>query len=122
MARANPSSEAPNQLARANQLDRARMRYGFWLIVFSLVLISGLFVFVGRGVLWDEPSDIPTGLGSLTTLFGTLVGFYFGHQAGASGKEKAEASRERSDAEAKATLLHIDPEQRQRVIETMNHF
>jgi hypothetical protein len=86
------------------------MRYGFWLILFSLVLVSGLFVFVAWTVVWDEPTDIATGLASVTTLFGTLVGFYFGHQVGSSGKERAEASRERSDAVAKAALAHLDPE------------
>jgi hypothetical protein len=116
------SNEAPNKLNQANQLDRVRMRYGFLLILITLALSSGLFVFVGRGVVWDEPSDIPTGLGALTTLFGTLVGLYFGHQAGSSGKEQAEASRERSDAVAKAALIHIDPATRQQVMETATQF
>jgi len=86
------------------------MRYGFWLILISLLLISGLFVFVvlATKVEFHGVADIHTGLGAVTTLFGTLVGFFFGHQAGSSGKEKAEAARKHSDAVAKAALAHLD--------------
>jgi hypothetical protein len=111
-----PSNEA------SEQLDRARIRYGFWLILFSLVLISGLFLLVADDVPMDEPGDVPAVLGSLTTLYGVLVGFFFGHAAGSSGKERAEASRERSDAVAKAALAHIDPAKRKQVMEMRKAF
>lgn len=88
--------------------DKRRMRYGYWLILISLFLISGLFVLVIQDVTFKSPADIATGLGAVTTLFGTLVGFYFGHQAGSSGKEKAEDARKHSDAVAKAALAHLD--------------
>ena len=86
------------------------MRYGFWLILISLLLISGLFVFVVwlREVPFRGVADVHTGLGTVTTLFGTLVGLFFGHQAGSSGREKAEAARKHSDAVANAALAHLD--------------
>ena len=61
-----------------------------------------------REVPFRGVADVHTGLGAVTTLFGTLVGFFFGHQAGSSGREKAEAARKHSDAVAKAALAHLD--------------
>jgi hypothetical protein len=106
----------------SREADETRMRYGFWLILISLFLISGLFVLVAYEVPFDDPTDIATGLPAVTTLFGTLVGFYFGHQAGSSGKERAEASRRQSEAVARAALAHIDPTKSEQVRDYVQYF
>ena len=99
--------------------DEMRMKYGFWLILIALGLISALFVFVVviADLSLTNPADIATALGAVTTLFGTLLGFFFGHQAGSSGKERAENSRRRSETVANMALAHIDPAERKKVME-----
>ncbi len=89
------------QLTRNEQDSRSRPLVGS--LFFSRVELTGA-------------ADIGTALGAVTTLFGTFIGFYFGHQAGSSGKERAEDSHRRSEAVASAALAHVDPTEREKVM------
>lgn len=102
--------------ATPEQVDQTRIKYGFGLVVLSLLLVAGLFLFVPYDVEWNSPADVATGMGSVTTNIGTLGGFYFGHQAGSSGKERAEASREHSETMVRSALAHLDSETANQII------
>ena len=89
----------PETNAKSQPNDRAK--YGFYLVVIGLVVI--LVVFVVAVWKYGAANDVVTVVGSVTGVIGTIVGAFFGLQAGAAGKEKAEAARK--DAEEKALKL-----------------
>ena len=88
------------------QVDEPRIKYGFQIIRLATILIAAIFwlVYVIPIVLGNQaPSELSTALTAVTGTIGTLVGFFFGHQAGASGKEKAETARADSEAQKEKT-------------------
>jgi hypothetical protein len=92
----------------AEELDRLRLRGGFWIIITGFALV---FVITLIGTFrWTEVTSVATVVGAVASLVGTVVGAFFGVQVGAVGKEKAEAARERSDEGIKAALSMLPPE------------
>ncbi|MGH3178309.1 MAG: hypothetical protein ACRDPF_31095, partial [Streptosporangiaceae bacterium] len=84
---ARKSAQAPVQKSASN-VDLARIRYGAGLIVAAFALLG---VVVGVAVSqFSTASDVTAVIGSVTTVVGTIIGAFFGVQAGASGKEAAE--------------------------------
>lgn len=83
--------------------------YGLVVVLAGLVVIT--FAFVVALKEYDKAADVSTALAPVTGVVGTLVGAFFGVQAGAAGKEKAEAARSKSDEQAKAALGALPPEQ-----------
>jgi hypothetical protein len=84
---------APPQTSE--DIDRLRLRYGFWIIItgFALVFLITLIATFR----WVEVTSVATVVGAVASLVGTVVGAFFGVQVGAVGKERAEAERERSE-------------------------
>ena len=67
--------------------DLTRVKYGALLIVAAFLFLGGVFgVAVSR---FTAASDVTAVVGSVTTVVGTIVGAFFGVQAGSSGKEAA---------------------------------
>jgi hypothetical protein len=62
-----------------------------------------------------EVTSVATVVGAVASLVGTVVGAFFGVQVGAVGKDRAEASRERSDELARAALSMLPPETAQQL-------
>ena len=89
-------------------IDRLRLRYGFWIIItgFALVFLITLIATFR----WVEVTSVATVVGAVASLVGTVVGAFFGVQVGAVGKERAEAERERSERGIKAALSMLPPE------------
>jgi hypothetical protein len=83
-----------------DEIDRLRLRYGFWIITAGFALVA-LITIVSKFRLAEVTSG-GTVVGAVASLVGTVVGVFFGVQVGAVGKERAEASRERSDELARA--------------------
>ena len=83
------------------EIDRLRLRYGFWIIITGFALVA--FITIVSIFRWAEVT-------SVATVVGTVVGAFFGVQVGAVGKERAEASRERSEELARAALSMLPPE------------
>ncbi len=63
------------------------------------------------------PSDLSTALTAVTGTIGTLVGFFFDHQAGALGKEKAETACADSEAQKDKALARLDPDTAKGIVE-----
>jgi hypothetical protein len=92
----------------SDQLDRTRLRYGFWIIIIGFGLVA--FITLISIFRWSEVSNVATVVGSVSSLVGTVVGAFFGVQFGSAGKEKAEAARDRSQEIAEAALSMLPPE------------
>jgi len=90
------------------EIDRLRLRYGFWIIVTGFALVA--FITMVSIFRWADVTSVATVVGAVTSLVGTVVGAFFGIQVGAVGKERAEASRERSEEVTRAALAMLPPE------------
>lgn len=88
--------------------DRFRLRYGFWIIITGFALVA--FITMVATFRWAEVTSVATVVGAVASLVGTVVGAFFGVQVGAVGKERAEASRERSEELARVALSMLPPE------------
>ena len=99
-------------------IDRLRLRYGFWIIItgFALVFLITLIATFR----WVEVTSVATVVGAVASLVGTVVGAFFGVQVGAVGKERAEAERERSEQGIKAALSMLPPEAAEELRVRMN--
>jgi hypothetical protein len=104
--------------ATVDEIDRLRLRYGFWIIIVGFGLVA--FITMVATFRWAEVTSVATVVGAVTSLVGTVVGAFFGVQVGAVGKEKAEASRERSEEMARAALSMLPPESAQRIRSEMS--
>jgi hypothetical protein len=102
----------------AEEVDRLRLTYGFWIIIAGFVLVA--FITIVSTFRWTEVTSVATVVGAVASLVGTVVGAFFGVQVGAVGKEKAEASRERSEEMARAALSMLPPESAQQLRSEMN--
>jgi hypothetical protein len=105
-------------VATTEDIDRLRLRYGFWIIItcFALVFLITLIATFR----WVEVTSVATVVGAVASLVGTVVGAFFGVQVGAVGKERAEAARERSDQGIKAALSMLPPESAELLRAEMN--
>ncbi len=104
--------------ANSEEMDRLRLRYGFWIIIsgFALVFLITLIATFR----WAEVTSVATVVGAVASLVGTVVGAFLGVQVGAVGKERAEAARERSEEGIKAALSMLAPEAAEQLREQMN--
>jgi hypothetical protein len=105
-------------VAATEDIDRLRLRYGFWIIItgFALVFLITLIATFR----WVEVTSVATVVGAVASLVGTDVGAFFGVQVGAVGKERAEAARERSDQGIQAALSMLPPESAEQLRAQMN--
>jgi hypothetical protein len=92
----------------AEEIDRLRLRHGFWIILTGFVLVE--FITLVATFRWAEVTSVATVVGAVASLVGTVVGAFFGVQVGAVGKDRAEASRERSEELARVALSMLPPE------------
>jgi hypothetical protein len=104
--------------AMSEEIDRLRLRYGFWIIITGFVLVF-LITLISM-FRWDEVTSVATVVGAVASLVGTVVGAFFGVQVGAVGKEKAEAERSRSEEGIKAALSMLPPEAAEQLRSEMN--
>jgi hypothetical protein len=104
--------------ATSEEIDRLRLRYGFWIITtgFALVFLITLIATFR----WVEVTSVATVVGAVASLVGTVVGAFFGVQVGSVGKERADAERERSERGIKAALSMLPPEAAEQLRAEMN--
>src|SRR5215211_1799383 len=90
-------------VATSEEIDRLRLRYGFWIIItgFALVFLITIISTFRR----TEVTSVATVVGAVASLVGTVVGAFFGIQVGSAGKERAQTARERSDDSG--GLVHV---------------
>jgi uncharacterized protein YacL len=76
-------------------LDLARIRYGFWIVVIGLGVVLGVLVIAVLN--FGAAADVAAVTGSITGVIGTLVGAFFGINIGSQGREQAESARKEAD-------------------------
>ncbi len=104
--------------ANSEEMDRLRLRYGFWIIISGFALI--FLITLIATFRWAEVTSVATVVGAVASLVGTVVGAFLGVQVGAVGKERAEAARERSEEGIKAALSMLAPEAAEQLRAQMN--
>jgi hypothetical protein len=111
-------SPTPTTSSWEEEVDRLRLRYGFWIIIsgFALVFLITLI----STFRWAEVTSVATVVGAVASLVGTVVGAFFGVQVGGAGKEKAEAARERSEEVTRSALSMLPPESAEQLRSEMN--
>jgi hypothetical protein len=111
-------TQGTTQPTTSEEIDRLRLRYGFWIIItgFALVFLITLIATFR----WAEVTSVATVVGAVASLVGTVVGAFFGVQVGAVGKERAEVARERSEQGIKAALSMLPPEAAEQLRAEMN--
>ena len=102
----------------SDQLDRMRLRYGFWIIMTGFGLVA--FITMVSIFTWSKVTSVATVVGAVASLVGTVVGAFFGVQVGGAGKEKAEAARERSEEVTRTALSMLPPESAEQLRSEMN--
>jgi hypothetical protein len=100
------------------EIDRLRLKYRFWIIITGFALVA--FITIVATFRWAEVTSVATVVGAVASLVGPVVGAFFGVQVGAVGKERAEASRERSEELAWAAVSMLPPESGQQLRSEMS--
>ncbi len=94
--------------------ELTRVKYGAGLILAAFVfLIIVLIVALAK---FDTVTDVTALVGAFTGVVGTLVGAFFGVQAGAAGKDKAEADRDKANQLAQRALARLPSDQAQGLV------
>ena len=91
----------------APNVDMARVNYGAWIVGAAFVLLGVVFgIAVSQ---FTTAVDVTAVVGSVATVVGTIIGAFFGVQVGSSGKEAADAGRNRAERAARMALGKLDP-------------
>jgi len=93
---------------RSGNLASDRWKYGLWAVLSGLAAL--VLVYVAALVRYSSPADVAPLLGLALATIGTLTGAYFGIQAGAAGKEQADAAKDAAHVEAMRFAAIADPD------------
>ena len=97
--------------------EAERWKYGLWVVFAGLAVI--LAAFGAALVAFSEAADVSTALAPVTGVVGTIVGAYFGVQAGAAGKEKAEEQRAQATDLAHHALGALPADKAEKVMQAV---
>ena len=101
-----PVTRDPGQPA-APSVDVIRVKYGACLVAAAFLLLAVVFaIAVYR---FTSAADVAAVVASVATVVGTIIGAFFGIQVGTSGKEAAEAQRDRSEQVTRVALSKLSP-------------
>ena len=96
----------------AAQADAARWKYGFYVVLTGIVVILIAF---GAAVFAAE--QFATMFAGVCGVVGTIIGAYFGIQAGQSGKARVEVELHRAHELAVRLAAHVGPAHAPKVID-----
>jgi hypothetical protein len=99
---AGAQGEVSERATKADEFESTRLTYGFKLLLFGLgsILVMFVLVTVQLGDRFDTAASVLSLIPTTTTVIGTLVGFYFGAQVGASGFARADINRQETAQQA----------------------
>jgi hypothetical protein len=101
-----PVTRDPGQPA-ATSVDVIRVKYGACLVAAAFILLAVVFaIAVYR---FTAAADVAAVVASVATVVGTIIGAFFGIQVGTSGREVAEAQRNRAENVARVALSKLSP-------------
>ena len=101
-----PVTRDPGQ-PTAPSVDMIRVKYGACLVAAAFILLAVVFaIAVYR---FTSAADVAAVVASVATVVGTIIGAFFGLQVGTSGKEVAEAQRDRAEQVTRVALSKMSP-------------
>src|SRR5258706_5586879 len=93
--------------ASTNDNSSARWSYGIVAVALGIIaIVASLWIVVDN---FTKAADVGSVLGIVVAPIGTIVGAYFGVQAGAAGKDKADANAKDANNKAIALAAGLDP-------------
>jgi hypothetical protein len=105
-----PPKNGPAQRATEWVTDRSAV----------VVVLAGLGVVLAAYglslIAFDTGDDVGTALAPITGVIGTIVGAYFGIQAGSAGKAESDQARDQAEKQAKALAAVADAGAAERVL------
>ncbi|MGV9306721.1 hypothetical protein [Nonomuraea sp. NPDC003727] len=101
----------PDDLTAA-QADAARWRYGFFVVLTGIIVILVAF-----GAAVFATKEFATMFAGVCGVIGTIIGAYFGIQAGQSGKARVEMELHRAHELAVRLAAYVGTENAPRVID-----
>ncbi len=100
--------------------EDVKTKYGYQIVLAGLALVTVLYVatIVVFAILTPDnlANNVVASMGAITGVIGSLVAAYFGLQAGAAGKEAADAKAEQQSALASAAMGQLDSNKSQTAI------
>jgi hypothetical protein len=104
--RPSNSGEQPTQGSTGLEPESGRWRYGVNVVLAGLAfmflsLLAALIMYYDVADATKSATAVATVLAPITTVIGTIVGAYFGIQSGAVTAERAQASRDTAETQAR---------------------
>lgn len=104
-----PSTNNPRPSGRPRPADTsARWKYGLWAALSGIGAIGVCFVVAI--LRYPTAQDAAAVTGPVVAAIGTLVGAYFGIQAGSAGREASDAARDEAHEQAVKLAAIADPD------------
>jgi hypothetical protein len=101
--------------------EDVKTKYGYQIVLAGLALVTVLYVatIIIFAILTPDnlANNVVASMGAITGVIGSLVAAYFGLQAGAAGKEAADAKAEQQSALASAAMGQLDSNKSQTAIQ-----
>jgi hypothetical protein len=107
-------SEAATDRARANDEERLKLRYAFWVAIGALSTLI-LILLIGA-TKWSGVKDAAAVISPVAGVVGTIVGAYLGHQAGAAGRARDAADHREQTRIAQQLAAVADPAAAARIL------
>jgi hypothetical protein len=106
----------------AGPMEDPKAKYRFWIIIAGLgsVVILYIGTIITFAILTSSDTlanNVVAAMGAITGVIGSLVGAYFGLQAGAAGKEASDAKAQQQSALASAAMGQLDSDKSQTAIQ-----
>lgn len=106
----------------AGPTEDPKTKYGFWIVIAGLgsVVILYIGTIITFAILTTPDTlanNVVAAMGAITGVIGSLVGAYFGLQAGAAGKEASDAKAEQQSALASAAMGQLDSDKSKTAIQ-----
>jgi len=111
----------PDNTSVKKDNERLRIHHAFWLSVFGLTLaaILAVFLVVQAGMKVESPTEVVAIVGLFTSVTGTLVGAFIGHQIGAAGAERERVGRHQAERVTRMALAHLEPGLAKQLMDTL---
>jgi hypothetical protein len=117
-----PTGVSNSTSAGVSPTEDPKAKYGFWIIIAGLgsVVILYIGTIITFAILTSSDTlanNVVAAMGAITGVIGSLVGAYFGLQAGAAGKEASDAKAQQQSALASAAMGQLDSGKTQTAIQ-----
>lgn len=112
------ATKADDPSSTTSAVELARTYGGREVVAVALIVVIGAFAMTV--VAFRDGTAVAAAMGSVTTLIGTLVGSYFGFQAGSQGRNQEAASADIANKTAIAAAAYVPEAQADNFVAAVN--